>query len=103
MAITIRNEIIQVRPGLEINTLSAIRAVLEDRPMGGTVKDYRKMIRLLEGLDAVASGTLPDLSVELPDAELLAGLLEAQQWRTLARPWMEWVEATIANLRNTTK
>jgi len=94
---------VQARPGLEINTLSTIRVVLEDRPMGGTVKDYRRMVKMLDALDRVASGDCPDMVVDKEDAPLLAQLLEAQVWKTLARPWMEWVEGVIQELNNLAK
>jgi hypothetical protein len=99
MATAIQPGRIDIRPGASVDIMATIRSVLEDRPMGGTIADFRKCSRILDELDRVAAGEVPDLIVEPREATMLAGLLEAQQWRTLARPLMRWVEDTIARLR----
>ena len=99
MATAIQPGSIDIRPGASVDIMATIRSVLEDRPMGGTIADYRKCSRLLDELDRVSSGEVPDLVVEPREAAMLADLLEAQQWRSLARPMMTWVVDTIARLR----
>lgn len=104
MSVTIKAERITARPGVELDTMSVLREVLENRPAGGTIGDFRKTLRLLDAIDAVGSGSAAYLEVQDAEAPILAQLLESQSWRWLTREWIQgWVEPTVAALRGAGK
>jgi len=104
MPVIIKAEQVEVRPGVKVDTMAAVREVLECRPLGGTVGDFHKTERILRALDDVASGTAVDLVVQDSDAPILAQLLAGQVWKYLTRSWIEgWVDKTIAALQDISK
>jgi hypothetical protein len=104
MPVTIKAERITAHPGVELDVLTVLREVLVNRPVGGTVGDFHKTLRLLDAIDAVGSGSIQDLEVQDSEAPILAQLLESQSWRWLTREWIQgWVEPTIKALRDSSK